>query len=428
MRVPARANDHPGTANGWVAAVTANRHRRMHSPQCGIDATNRLRHTTLQRANGTPRSARLLQTPAAVPFPVRIALIGCGSLGRLVHLPILVRLREARLVALADADPGALAEAAKLAPDAVRFGDYRELLTWGEMDAAVVALPTSLHAPAAVDVLAAGKHLYLEKPIAATLGEGERLIECWRQSGRIGIVGFNYRFHPLYTRLRALVNEGAIGRVAAMRTVFSAAPGPLATWVTRRSTGGGALLDLGIHHIDLARFLLQREVRTVAAQIHQAHTEDDRVSLDLELEGGIIAQSLFAFGVLEEDRVEVYGEGGKLTVDRHHSVNVEQRAARAGSSRAARLGLGRRGPSLRGVLASPVLATRLRAPTAEPSFHASLASFVATVGTGGRATPDLMEGLRALEIADAAMRSAAEGRRVAMTGPSLGGFSSSVPG
>ena len=364
--------------------------------------------------------------PPAVSAPVRAALVGCGGLGRLVHLPILTRLRDARLVAIADPDAAALAAAAKLAPDAMRFADHQRLLMWGEMDAVLVALPTALHASVAADVLAAGKHLYLEKPIAATLRDGERLVACWRESGRVGVVGFNYRFHPLYTRLRASIADTAIGEVVAIRTVFSAPPGPLPAWKTRRTTGGGALLDVGIHHIDLARFLSGREVRTVAAQLRGVHSEDDRVSLDLELDGGIIVQSLFTLGAVEEDRVEVYGERGKLTVDRHHSLDVEHRGANAGSSRAARLGFGRRGPSLRGVLSSPVLAQRLRAPMAEPSYRASLANFFATVAGGGRGTPDLLEGLRALEIADAAMRSADDGGRIAVSGDSPAPLSPAV--
>jgi myo-inositol 2-dehydrogenase/D-chiro-inositol 1-dehydrogenase len=294
------------------------------------------------------------------------------------------------------------------------------------VDAVVIALPTSLHASVASDALSAGKHVYLEKPIAAALPDAQRLVACWRESGRVGMIGFNYRFHPLYTRLRTSIGEKAIGAVVAMRTVFSAPPGPNPAWKTRRSTGGGALLDLGIHHLDLARFLFGREVRTVAAQLRSAETEDDRVAVDLELDGGIIVQSLFALGIVEEDRVEVYGERGKLTVDRHHSVSVEHRAARAGSSRAARLGVGRRGPSLGGVLSSPVLAQRLRAPTAEPSYRASLASFFAAIANGGPASPDLAEGLRALEIAEAAMRSAAEERRIAIAGPSTAPASTSL--
>jgi predicted dehydrogenase len=78
------------------------------------------------------------------------------------------------------------------------------------------------------------------------------------------------------------------------------------------------------------------------------------------------------------------------------------------------------------VLSSPVLAQRLRAPTAEPSYRASLASFFAAIANGGPASPDLAEGLRALEIADAAMRSAAEGRRIAIADPATAPVSASL--
>ena len=280
----------------------------------------------------------------------------------------------------------------------------------------IIALPTALHASAAIDAMAAGKHVYLEKPIAATLADGERLVECWRASARIGVVGFNYRFHPLYVRLRELLRGGAIGSIVAMRTVFTAATEALPDWKARRESGGGALLDLGIHHIDLARHLLGREVRSVAAQIHSAASDSDRVTLDLELDDGVVVQTFFAFGAVEEDRIEVYGDAGKLTIDRHHSLTVERRPVRVGSSRGHRLGFGARGPRLREILSSPVLSLRLRAPTAEPSFRASLDHFIGAVQGRNDATPDLLDGLRALEVADAATDAAAEGRRVSITG------------
>jgi predicted dehydrogenase len=245
-----------------------------------------------------------------------------------------------RLIAVADPDARALASAEQVAPSAARFADYRELLTRDDIDAVVVALPTALHASAGIDVLAARKHLYLEKPIAATLPDAERLVECWRASGRVGAMGFNYRFHPLYLRLRELVRSGEIGTIIAMRSVFAAPTDALPAWKARRDSGGGALLDLGIHHIDLARYLLDREVRTVGAQVHSIKSDNDRVTLDLDLDDGVVAQAFFAFGAVEEDRIEVYGDGGKLTIDRHHSLTVERRPARVGSSRGQRLGLG----------------------------------------------------------------------------------------
>jgi predicted dehydrogenase len=130
------------------------------------------------------------------------------------------------------------------------------------------------------------------------------------------------------------------------------------------------------------------------------------------LDGGVLAQSLFAYGTVDEDRVEIYGTDGKLTVDRFHSIDVEHRPARLGASRLARLGVGYRGASPRAVLRSPVLAQRLRAPLAEPSYGASLAHFVDAVAAGRQPSPDLADGVRALAVIDAAIHAAAERRRV----------------
>jgi len=357
-------------------------------------------------------SVRVLQGDTPVPRRVRVALIGCGSLGVSVHLPILRRLPGVGVVAVADSSPAALRAAGALAPDATAFEDYRELLARDEIDAVIVAVPTHLHARVATEVFGARKHLYLEKPLAGSVAEGRQLVDCWRETGRVGIIGFNYRFSPLFLRLRDRIAREAVGEVVAVRMMFASAPATLPDWKTRRTTGGGALLDFGVHHVDLVRFLLQRDVRSVGAQLHSVHSDDDRVSLDLYLDGGVVVQCLFAFGAVDEDRVEVYGSRGKLTVDRFHSIDVEFRPAGVGSSRAARLGLGWRGPALRSVLGSPVLIQRLRAPTAEPSFQASLANFVAAAATGRQTSPDLSDGLKALEVLDAASRSAAEGRRV----------------
>ena len=365
-----------------------------------------------QTARSAFESVHVPQGDPPVSTKVRTALIGCGHLGVCVHLPTLDRLPGVGVVALADSNAASLRAASAIAPEAATFTDYRELLARHEVDAVIVAVPTHLHARVAMDVLAARKHLYLEKPLAGTVAEGRQLVDCWRESGRVGIIGFNYRFSPLFLRLRDRIARGTVGDVVAVRTMFASAPADLPDWKTRRTTGGGALMDLGVHHVDLVRFLLQRDVRSVGAQLHSVHSDDDRVSLDLHFDGGVVVQCLFAFGAVDEDRVEVYGHRGKLTVDRYHSVDVEFRPAGVGSSRAARLGLGWRGPSWRGLFDSPVLIQRLRAPTAEPSFQASLASFIAAAAVGRQSSPDLTDGLKALEVLDAAAQSAVERRRI----------------
>ena len=143
-------------------------------------------------------------------------------------------------MAVADSNPAALRAAGALASDATAFEDYRELVARDEIDAVIVAVPTHLHARVATEVFGARKHLYLEKPLARSVAEGRQLVDCWRETGRVGIIGFNYRFSPLFLRLRDRIARGAVGEVVAVRMMFASAPATLPDWKTRRTTGGGA--------------------------------------------------------------------------------------------------------------------------------------------------------------------------------------------
>ena len=96
--------------------------------------------------------------------PLRIGVIGCGQIARAIHLPVLARIPDARLAALAEpVEPNRVAAAA-MAPGARVFSDYRELLDAGGLDAAVICVPPHLHAPCAIAAFDAGLHVYLEKP------------------------------------------------------------------------------------------------------------------------------------------------------------------------------------------------------------------------------------------------------------------------
>ncbi len=332
-----------------------------------------------------------------------------------MHAPALRALRGARVVAVADPHAEHREATAAMFDDAAALADHEALLARADVDAVVVALPTAQHAAAGIATLLAGKHLYLEKPIATTLADASRLVQVWRATTLVGMMGFNYRHNPLHLRLRDEIRRGAIGDVVSVRTVFGAAPYELPAWKTRRATGGGVLLDFAVHHVDLLRFLLDREVVSVQAEVMSARTEGDRAALQLVLDGGVLAQMHCAFGAVDEDRVEVYGTTGKLTVDRFHSIDAEWRPSALGGSRLARLGVGRRGPSLASFASSPVLAQRLRVPTLEPSFARSIESFVVAVAARRQTAPDLADGMRALAVVDAAERSAVEGRRIAVS-------------
>ena len=335
---------------------------------------------------------------------LRIGVIGCGQIARAIHLPVLRRIADARVVAVADPDEAARASAARLAPGARVFTDHEELIHAGGLDAAVICVPPHLHAPAAIAAFDAGLHVYLEKPLAPSLAEGERVVEAWRRSRKVGMMGFNFRFHPQVERIRQRVRDGDVGTPLGARTVFTILPHELPEWKRVRGTGGGVLLDLASHHVDLVQYLLDDPVKRVYASTRSLRGEGDHAAVQLELASGAMAQIFVSLGTVDENRVEVVGTSGKLVMDRTELLRPDHVPA---TQRGARL---RR---LRRTLAGLEPRLVLRSPGAEPSFDAALRAFVWSASGNTFVGPDIGEGAANLAVIEAAERSAASGASVA---------------
>lgn len=342
----------------------------------------------------------------------RLGLIGCGRIAQVVHLNILTRLEGAELVAVAEPDPDRREEARGRAGAVIAFADYRDLLALRDVDGVVICLPTTLHAEVAVAALEHGKHVYLEKPLARDLDEGRRVLSAWRAAGTVGRIGFNYRFNPLYQRARAAVRSGRLGTLTAARSIFGSPVRETPAWLRTRATGGGALLEYGSHHVDLAGYLFDQPVRAVFAQLRSQHTEHDTAVLQLRLADGLIVDTLLSTSAADADRWEIYGQAGSLTLDRYHSLNVELVAPQIEYSRRRRV-VGR----LRAAAGSPFLRERLLAPSLEPSYHASLAGFAGQINGGSALGPDFADGYRSLAVLMAAEESARTGCLIELPDP-----------
>jgi predicted dehydrogenase len=349
---------------------------------------------------------------------VNIGVIGCGAIAQLVHLRLLPHMPGLRVTALADPDSARLDAALRRVPGASGHVSVEDLLERAAIDAVVVSAPTHLHARIASAALARGAHVYLEKPIASNLDEGRELLEPWRRSGLIGMIGFNCRFNPFYRSLRSLLREGRAGTAVCARTVFSIAPRELPVWKRTRSTGGGVLLDLGSHHIDLMRFLFAQEITRVRATLQSRLSEADTALLELELDGGAVVQSFFSLCATERDEVEVFGDRARLAVGRFTSFDVEVRNNPAGVGETVSRIL-RRASSMRHV--GRALRAR-RAPLREPGYALALEQFldaVRAVRAGGSTpghAPDFADGFACLQVIDAAERSARSGTDVTVRG------------
>ena len=336
---------------------------------------------------------------------MRLGLLGCGSVAHWIHGPAIRGIPGATLVGAADPDPRARARVARAlgTPVCERAED---LLARSDIDAVVICVPTYLHADLAIAAAASGKHLYLEKPLATTLADARAVIEAVSRAGVTAAVGFNRRLHPLFEQARRLLASGAIGRVSGVQAAFCepAPAGGLPDWKRRRSSGGGALLDLASHHVDHLRWTLGEEIAAASASIRSDSSEHDSARLELETESGVSVQGYFSFRGGLADHLEFVGERGTLRVDRH-SAELSVRVAR------------RRGYGTRRRWVAPSPATlawrleRLWRPAADPSYRRSLRAFIECC-RGGPAGPtaSLADGLRSLEVVLAAEEAAAGGR------------------
>ncbi|MEM9002159.1 MAG: Gfo/Idh/MocA family oxidoreductase [Cyanobacteria bacterium P01_F01_bin.86] len=338
----------------------------------------------------------------------KVGLIGCGAIAQAVHLEILARLSNIEVVALAEPDPQRRAMAQKRVKSATAFSDYKDLLAHPGLEGVVICLPSALHAEAAIAAFEQGKHVYLEKPIGINLTEANAVVAAWQQAGTVGMVGFNYRFNPLYQATKRLIQAGAIGELVSARSVFSYPVGTSPAWKQRRVSGGGILLDLALHDVDLARYLFEAEVETVAALVRSHRYEDDTAALQIQLTNGVLFQLSTSMSTVDEACWEICGQGGKLIADRYRETQLEVLPAHRPNSRRQQLGV-----SLRGALRQLNL-RKILYPTLEPSYQGALAEFVTAMQSGQSVQPDLTDGLKALRVITAAETAAQTGNVVSL--------------
>src|SRR3954471_10170544 len=184
----------------------------------------------------------------------RLGFLGVGWIGR-NRMEALARDGLAQVAAVADPQAEALEAAAEVAPEAARAGSLEELLS-RELDGVVIATPSALHAEQAVAALERGLAVFCQKPLARNAEETRRVLEAARAADRLLAVDLSYRHVEALRAAHEQVAGGAIGQLHTIDLVFHNAYGPDKPWFTDPElAGGGCLIDLGTHLIDLALWL-----------------------------------------------------------------------------------------------------------------------------------------------------------------------------
>lgn len=326
---------------------------------------------------------------------LKVALIGCGRIASYFHAPILGRHGEAALTALVDVSPDAREACGRAAPGALRFRDIDTALRLTPLDAAVICLPPAAHAAAAIRCLRAGLHVYVEKPLALGLAEADAMIAAQAAAGRVGMVGFNFRFHPLVEDARARIARGELGEIVAVRGLFTSERRVLPGWKGRAGEGGGAIADLATHWFDLIPHLTGAALDPDSLRAHERRgAAGGAAAVILTLATGAPVEILVSqTSGLSARRLELLGEKGHLTID---LTDAQPRALERPAGRLARVA--RLTDRLRALHPRELL----HAPGREPSFARALGAFVAAALGRDVEIPDFEAGRRALALAVAA--------------------------
>ncbi len=325
---------------------------------------------------------------------IRFGLLGAGRIGK-VHAKAVTGDPAARLVAVADAMPAAAQAIADQYGCEVR--SIEAICAAKDIDAVVICTPTDTHADLIEQFVKAGKAVFCEKPIDLSLARVKACLEVVRANKGTLMVGFNRRFDPHFRAVRAEIDKGSIGDVE-MVVITSRDPGaPPVDYIAR---SGGIFRDMTIHDFDMARFLLGEEVEEVVATaavlvdpaIGKAG-DFDSVQVMLRTASGrqaVISNSRRAtYGY--DQRIEVHGSKGMAAAENQRPVSIEVAN-----------GNGYTRPPLH-----DFFMTRYT-----EAYAAEIATFIAAMGGKGRAEPSGEDGLIALALADAAVKSVSEKRVV----------------
>ena len=341
--------------------------------------------------------------------PLRVGVIGCGRVTALRHLPALNRLRGAEVVALADRDSARLENVADQFRVPHRYSHVRALLDGTMVDVIAVCVPVEFHAEVALAALDAEKHVFIEKPLAVSLEEADRVQEGAMRARRKILMGFNFRWHRLIRQARELLRQGAVGQVETVRAVFASAHKAPSEWQTRRSSGGGALFDQAIHLFDLWRFLLESEVEEVFATTRSGPWEDETAAVTARLTNGVLATATCSERSGENNEVEIYGRGGCLQVScyRFDGLAYLPHGSVPGNGRARLEAL------TRTLIELPRSLAQLRyGGDVLASYREEWRHFLGAICDDGPLDCTLDDGRRALQIVLAAMASASSGQAV----------------
>lgn len=272
---------------------------------------------------------------------VRYCCIGAGGIARKKHVAGYAKLKNVDIVAICDEFAPAAEALAKDFGVSHVYTDYRKMLEECKPDLVSVCTPNFMHAPITIDALRAGANVHIEKPMAMNAAEAEEIVRVSQETGRQVMVGLNKRFLGQTVLIKRLIDEGFFGHIYKATCGWersSGIPGVGRWFTNRKLSGGGCLIDLGVHYLDLtmelmgwpmidsvSNYTFNNHGGLQSKRIRRGYKSDENGVYDVEdyasgiihLEKGAVIEYTFSWAsnIEKEVRyVKLYGTKGSLSM------------------------------------------------------------------------------------------------------------------
>lgn len=260
---------------------------------------------------------------------VRVGIIGCGAIAERLHVPDYAVCAEAELVAFCDIKRDkAQALADRFAPGAKVYTDYRDLLRDGDCEAVSVCLPNNLHAPVSIHAAQTGHHVLVEKPMATSDAEAQKMIDAAKKAGVQLLVDQCQRRYAPYRKAKEVLDSGVLGKILYISAMFGhSGPevwSPTGKWFfDKKQARFGAMADLGVHKADMIRYLTGKEISEIAAFYTRLEkpkaTVEDNFAACIKFDDGTLGTfgASWTFKGLGADYFYAHCTNGSLRINVH---------------------------------------------------------------------------------------------------------------
>ena len=253
---------------------------------------------------------------------IRWGIIGCGDVVRKRVASAIQRDPNSELVAVCRRDKQKLAQFSADFKVAHTVDRYEALLDFAPLDAVYIATPVNLHCEQTIAFAKSGKHVLVEKPMAMSVDECDRMIDACRVAGvKLGVAYYR-QFYPVVERIRSIMTSGEIGKIMSFHVTsgipFTIQPNEDGYWrILKNQSGGGPVMDIGSHRIDLLTSLFGkvRRIRSSGLKTHGFEVEDNATVL-LEFESDVQGTLQVFYGASDvPDHISVVGSKGRIIAE-----------------------------------------------------------------------------------------------------------------